>query len=85
MLVFAIKPKPCQLTKIKAEQRSNPKLDVMEFEDMAYLEARGVPLDDYFNTEVLGTLRTGPDDKSEVLDKLEDILAYNKIEEVEKN
>ena len=85
VLIFAIKPKPHQLNKIEAEQKKKQKQDVMELEDRAYLDARGVPLDNYFNAEVLAKFRAGPDDKSEVLDKLEDILAYNKIKEGEKN
>ena len=85
MLIFTIKPRPCQPTKIEAKQQNEWKQDVIEFEDMAYLEARGVLLDDYFNTEVLVKFRARPDDKSEALGKLKDILAYDKIKEEEKN
>ena len=85
VLIFAIKPKPHQLNNIEAEQKNEQKQDVMEFEDRAYLDARGFLLDNYFNAEVLAKFRAGPNDKSKVLDKLEDILAYNKIEEGEKN
>ena len=79
-----MKPKPHQLNKIEAEQKNDQKQDVMEFEDRAYLDARGVTLDNYITAEVLAKFRARPNDKSEVLDKLEDILACNKIEEGEK-
>ena len=74
VLIFAIKPKPHKLNKIEAEQKNKQKEDVMEFEDRAYLDARGVRLDNYFNAEVLAKFRAGSDDKSKVLSKLKDIL-----------
>ena len=50
--------------KIEARQKNEQKQDLMEFEDMANLKARGVPLDDYFNAEVLAKIRAGPNNKS---------------------
>ena len=58
----------------ESEQKNEQKQDMMEFEDTVHLEARGVPLDDYFNAEVLAKFRAGSDDKSKVLSKLKDIL-----------
>ena len=68
-----MKPKPHQLNKIKAEQKNDQKQDVMEFEDRAYLNARGV-------TKAKQQL-----DESELQIKLEQIMLERSMEKMRRS